>query len=367
MSTVYFNEGFAPVQNYDQVNGLLRRIAAEIQLAASPNWAVHFPATSAEITNHLVLKYQLKDEAGVQSKDVFIELHQPPSVERLTTNGQAVENVPNRPNYYYMDVVFGTGIYAAPTQVDANGFFINSGVFEEDKASVRARWAWFRNETDSVVKKWLPIQFWVSITDEALQVVLAGDLSANKLDRIMSYGYFGKLKPFKNSKERWDANFGVTVGSDTPPGDYLTLEEKERYSDKTGTSVNDITMLATYTGFPLQAHMIAFATPDEFIDKKIEGPSNYTGKYHMSPVYVYHGFDGYRGELQGVVATDRSTVVNKDDLIHKYNKTTGQEVNPDTQDIYKVFLVNAPYSFFTNSTNVLYGLAILKETGPYTP
>jgi hypothetical protein len=84
----------------------------------------------------------------------------------------------------------------------------------------------------------------------------------------------------------------------------------------------------------------------------------------MSPVYVFHGFDGYRGELDGVIATDRSTVVNLDDLIHKYNAATGAETSPDTQDVFKTFLVSAPYSMLNNSTNVLYGIAVLKSSAP---
>lgn len=365
---VYFNEGFAPVCSYDTVAGLLRKMALEVQEAANDNWTIHFPTDVNTIKNLLVLRYQLKEESpATGTKDVYIEFYQPVQVQGLSVDQSTIEDDPDRKNYYYCEVVYGTGTYSEPTTKDADGNYTERGEWEEDKGSVRSRFSWFKATTESTIKKWLPIQFWVSITDDVLQLVLAGDASANKLDRIISFGYFGKIKPFKNSKERWSSNFGISVGSDVPPGEYLTLEERTRYSDKTGTGVTDINMLETYTGFPMQAHMAAFTTPDEFVDKKLEGPSNYTDKYHMSPVYVFHGFDGYRGELQGVVATDRSTVVNKDDLIHKYNGTTGQEDNPDTQDIYKVFLVNAPYSLLTNATNVMYGLAILKKTEPYTP
>lgn len=365
---VYFNEGFAPVCSYDVNDGLLRKIAKEVQLAANPNWTIHYPTDIEDVTNLLVLRHQLNGPEN-KTKDVFVEFYQPIFVQRLNAGGTALEDVLNRKNYYYAEVVYGIGNYTPPDpedDVDEDGYYTTPGAWEEDMASVRSRFSWFRHDTASTIKKWLPVQFWVSLTDDVLSIVVAGDASANKLDRLISFGYFGKIKPFKNSKERWSSNFGVTVGSDVPPNDYLTQEEKNRYSDKTGTGVTDICMLETFTGFPMQAHMAAFTTPDEFVDKKLEGPSNYTDKYHMSPVYVFHGFDGYRGELKGIVATDRSTVVNKDDLIHKYNSETGQEEDPDTQDIYKVFLVNAPYSFLTNATNVMYGVAILKKTEPYT-
>lgn len=125
-----------------------------------------------------------------------------------------------------------------------------------------------------------------------------------------------------------------------------------KYSDKTGTGVVDIVMLKTASGYPMQAHYPAFTTPDEFVDKALEGPSAYTKKYHMSPVYVFHGFDSYRGELDGIAVTDRSSIVHLDDMV----------IDKDlaTEKIYKSFLTNAPYSMFNNASNSLYAVAILK-------
>lgn len=125
-----------------------------------------------------------------------------------------------------------------------------------------------------------------------------------------------------------------------------------KYCDKTATGVTDISMLKTASGYPFQAHYPSFTTPDEFVDKALEGPSAYTRKYHMSPVYVFHGFDSYRGELDGIAVTDRSSIVHLDDMI----------IDKDlaTEKVYKSFLVNAPYSIFNNASNVLYAIAILK-------
>lgn len=125
-----------------------------------------------------------------------------------------------------------------------------------------------------------------------------------------------------------------------------------KYSDKTGTGVTDITMLKTASGFPFQAHYPSFTTPDEFVDKALEGPSAYTKKYHMSPVYIFHGYDSYRGELEGVAVTDRSSIVHLDDMVI--------DKDLETEKVYKSFLVNAPYSIFNNASNSLYAIAILK-------
>lgn len=370
--TVQFKESFAQVVSYDDVDGLLRQMATEIVAMGlllnptSPQWKLHFPATAAEVKNLMVLEYIIEEPgAGTGTKSVFIEFYQPMFIDALDEE-ELVREPTTKSNFHYMYVTYGTGTYLNPTS-DEFDIFSSPGTWEVDKSSVPARWAWYKADSLSVIKRWVTIQFWISLTADNLQIVLSGDLSGSKADRLVSFGYFGRGKPFNNSKERWQANFGITTGSDIHPALYLTKEERERYSDNTGNGVTDINMLETYTGFPLQGHLAAFTTPDEFIEKKLEGPSSYTDKYHMSPVYVFHPFDGYRGELLNVIATDRSSVVNKDEMIHKYNLATSYEEYPDTQDIFKVFTVNSPYSFLNNSTNVMYALAILKETKPYTP
>lgn len=367
MTNVFFKEGFAPVVlDLDGLlDGLLMSLAKDVIASGIQNWALHYPTNASDIKNLFVLKHSLVE--GALTRTVYIEFYRPIFVEGLAAD-KATVVAGTDPNYYYMDVRYGTG-YTSPidTDKDTDGNFTTPGTWAEDQGSVRSRFSWFRTDTESNVKKWLPVQYWMSLTEKRLIVVLAGDASANKLDRLLSFGYFGEIKPFLNDKGSDIANFAVSVGSDIPPDEVLTIEERNRFSDKTGTGVTDISMLRTYTGFPFQSHMAAFTTPDEFADKKLEGPSAYTGKYHMSPVYVFHGFDGYRGQLDGVIATDRSTVVNLDDLIHKFNATTNTEVDPDTQDIYKTFLINSPYSLLNNATNVIYGLAVLKESGPYIP
>lgn len=360
---VYFKEGFAPVIGDATADGLLMKLAKDITASLNTKWALHFPVDEDDIKNVFVLKHTLGTSPN--TRDVYLEFYKPTKVQAPNPGKTTLVDSADA-NYFYLEVTYGYGTYTAPT-VLANGEYENPGTWETDKNSVRSRFSWFKASTESNIKRWLPVQYWISLTDSRLVMILAGDASANKLDRLVSLGYFGETKSFVGSNERATANFAVTTGSDLDPGDYLLLEEMTRYSDKTGTGVTDINMLETYTGFPMQAHYPAFTTPDELLDKKLEGPSQYTQKYHMSPVYVFHGFDGYRGQLDGVIATDRSTVVNLDDLIHNYNATTNSEANPDTKDTYKTFLVNAPFSLLNNSTNVLYGLAVLKDSAPIVP
>jgi len=360
---IYFTEGFAPVLTDGLAEGLMTQLATDILASANANWELAFPNAGVDDAANLALiknVFTLKKTLGTgTTRDVYLEFHKPEYVQEPNVDGTLLENTVNE-NYFYMEVVYGYGTYTDPVEIDADNDA--PGTWETDKGCVRSRFSWFKSDTLSNIKSWLPVQYYLSVSDERIVVVLAGDASANKDDRLISFGYFGETKPFDVNFGADISNFAITTGSDKPPSEYLLEEEKTRYSDKTGTGVTDINMLQTYTGFPMQAHYPAFTTPDELLDKKLEGPSQYTKKYHMSPVYVFHGFDGYRGQLEGVIATDRSTVVNLDDLIHKYNATTGSEVNPDTQDTYKTFLVSAPYSMLNNATNVLYGLAVLKDT-----
>jgi hypothetical protein len=344
---VRWAEGYAPVVGDATTKGLMQVLADKItNNSADANWILHYPSGFDAITNVFTIKHT------VGATDVYIEFFRPTTLSVVPRSGGAAVT---KDNFYCMEVKFGTNYTAPTTEGD-------KGTWGVDTDSARARFSWFMSDTPTTIKGWLPVQYWVSVEAEKVSIILAGDPSANFNDRLISFGYMGAIKPFKEDVGTDDdTNFGINFSSDMSPFDYLTENELNQYSDKTGTGVVDINMLKTFTGFPMQAHYASFTTPDEFVNKQLEGPSAYTKKYHMSPVYVFHGFDGYRGELTGVVATDRSTVVNLDEMVHKYNPTDANAA-PTQEDIYKVFLVNAPFSIFNNSTNVLYGVAILKDS-----
>lgn len=319
------------------VSGIMKELATKItDNALDLTWTLHYPITIAEILDVFTIK------KTVGTNTVFIEFNQEAMISVTPrAGGVAVE----KPNYYSIECKFGTG-YTSPVLTGV-------GTWVEDQDSPRARFSWFMSDTETVIKSWLPVQYWISVDENRIAMILSGDASANYNDRLISFGYFGSVKSFDGAPVvDVDNNFGMNVSSDASPFDYLTEEELTQYSDKTATLVVDIGMLKTVSGFPMQAHYAAFTSPDEFVYKQLEGPSRYTNKYHMSPIYVFHGFDGYRGDLNGVVASDKSTIVHLDEMIH----TVGTNKN-----IYKVFAVNAPFSIFSGSTNVLYAIAILKE------
>jgi hypothetical protein len=345
---VRFQEGYAPVVSDGTSPGILRALVTKITNGGTDtDWTLEFPTNLTDIVNIATISHMCG------TTKVFIEFIRPETVN-VTKQGATVAT--DVDNFFMFEVKYGTN-YTQPVSNDGTG-----GVWEADCDSARARFSWFKANTNANIRNWLPVHYWLSVTPDNISIIIEGDPSANYNDRLISFGYIGSLKPFNEDVGTVaEGNFGVSFSCDESPFNYLTATELNQYSDNTATGVVDISMIKTYTGFPFQAHQASFTTPDEFVNKKLEGPSAYTAKYHMSPVYVFHGFDGYRGELRNVVATDRSTVVNLDEMVHKYNPTNSTGA-PTVQDIYKVFLVNAPQSLFNNSTNVLYAIGILKES-----
>lgn len=144
------------------------------------------------------------------------------------------------------------------------------------------------------------------------------------------------------------------VTRDTYTGAILNVKFTDKWGVNTATGVSDIMMFATRSGLKYQRHVASFITTEEFMRKEKSGQSRWTGKFHLSPVYVEHSYDKQRGWLDGVMAVDDSGIEHLDDLI----------VDKDTpnEEVYKFFRINAPYSFFNNSANYAYGLAIIKSS-----
>lgn len=306
-------------------NRLLKQLAKDITNAGmDSNWILFTPSSIMDIVDIFVIK------KIVNNTEFFIEFFNPD-----------YEN-----NHYYMECRFGVGYQ--PSE-----FAHTAGQFKAYSGSVRSRFSWFRSFTHTSVKPWLPVKYWLSINSERIVMVLNGDPSANFKDGLTSFGYFGSITPYKNSVIIPE-NFGINTSSDVSPLEYLTQEELNRYSNFTGTGVTDFCLYKTSTEYPFQTHFVSFTSADEFVNKRLEGPSNYTKGYHFSKVNVGHSYDGYRGLLSGVSVGDSSAVNNYEELA-KFNS------DGRTDTIHQVFKITAPFSLFNNSDNVLYAISVLKQ------
>lgn len=140
-------------------------------------------------------------------------------------------------------------------------------------------------------------------------------------------------------------------------GAIMEINFPQNWGPMTATGVNDICMLKTRSGTYFQKHNTSFITPDELMQKEAFNPSRWTGHFHLSPCYLVHGYDGYRGWLKGTVVVDNSSIIHQDELVVNKGKVN--------EEIYKYFRVTAPFSFLTNSPNNRYGIAIKKDKEQY--
>lgn len=230
---------------------------------------------------------------------------------------------------------------------------LNSGgtdldISEGIQKSYNYRLAWYK-EIQPGIKDFLPVQYWLNVTKDSVNLVLRGDPSADispYKNYLTSYAYMGALKPLEDSATTDDVyNFGITTSSDVEPK-YVST-----YGDRTATGVTDVCMMATKIGMPYQPHYPAFYATNPFMDKcNVEGSRWNHKKHQFSDVTLVHPIDMERGKMINVLVGDASSINDSDKL--SYKKDTVDE------EYYRKFKITAPFSFLNNSANINYGVAI---------
>lgn len=306
------------VEGVTTIKDLVKSLAVELTTATMYQWALKEPATTGEIASSCILETGKKD-----GKKFYLKI--------------------SRPEGSLNHVTLQVGDKFDATKKD----------LASDKCSAAAKFSWYREATDLYLGEWLPVQYWLSFSSEYANIVLQGDPSPDQAPYnhyLISYAYVGSLQGYEKADEDVTYNFALTCGADT----FLAESGLPKdYGNRTGTGVTDIVMVGTRTGTPYQAHYPAFHTTNPFMDKNFISASAWTHKYHFSEVVVMHAYDRERGKLQNVLVGDRSAVFHLDELI--------QDKGLDTEKTYKMFNLNAPYSFLNNGPNVLYGIAIRKS------
>lgn len=191
----------------------------------------------------------------------------------------------------------------------------------------------------------VPVVYWRSTTaqvDTEKQVVYYGSITRNRIALVM-YGdpaldfdgylvaflYLGRLVPFPESFEDIDGNF-VLMGS----ADISYSSDPQTYGERTSNGIDTVMVFKTRSGLRYQQHELAFVTqrPQMTLEDKGFNPSAWTEKYHLSPIYVVHGYEGYRGMLEDVLGVQAHNVVHLDEFLITY---------PDGgEDRYKFFNLN---------------------------
>jgi len=208
--------------------------------------------------------------------------------------------------------------------------------------------AWYKY-LPPTIKDFLPVQYWLNITKDSINLVLRGDPSADTApyeNYLTSYAYIGALKPLEDSATTDDVfNFAITTSSDVEPS------YAKPYGERTATGVTDVCMIASKIGMPYQPHYPAFYATNPFMDKcNVEGSRWNHKKHQFSDVTLVHPIDMERGKMINVLVGDASSIYDMDKLAYK--KDTAEE------EYYKKFKITAPYNFLNNSAQVNYCIAL---------
>ncbi|WP_312113534.1 hypothetical protein [Brevibacillus reuszeri] len=265
----------------------------------------------------------------------------------------------------------------------------------DEKVEIKSPPSHFFYGADSVVS-WVPnkkrrpdywVEYNISVSNDRVAIVIVGDPSPDMDAYYNSFAYIGKTIPFADYDQK--GNFGITVGmgdltkekSGFLPSD-IKQDSNQTYSGwgrYTSNGMYSFSMLQTRSSVYFQAYYPAFITqlpnysgvgtiPPELskmvLEKNGFQMSKWTKRYHASPIYLVHQFEGYRGYLDSVVAIEDHNLINKDELVVDTEEPKDPQ-NPEAgnwTEVYKFFKTNTPVNFFKYSPNPTDStIAILKE------
>lgn len=310
--------GFKWIEGNTTIKNVVMSITTSLIGTSSDDWKLAYPIKAEDIISTAILR--TTTSSGIE---VFVKFERPESILN------------------YMLVTMAKEMNGAANDIDT------------ERSSEPARFAWYKETKEIELFDWASIQYWISFCNDFVNIVVQGDPSldiAPYNNYLISYAYFGSLEGFEGADMDDQYNFGLTVSSDVFPEEE---NMSEKFGKRTATCITDIGMLGTRTGTPFQAHLPKFSTVWEYADKNFITSSQWTHKYHMSDIIVFHAYDRERGKLQNVLIGDRSAIFHLDMLV--IDKDTPQEKQ------YVMFNINAPYSILNNGANVLYGIAIRRR------
>jgi hypothetical protein len=239
-------------------------------------------------------------------------------------------------NHYFFNWTMGTNY---------NG---TTDTYPADHESMSGKCNWFKEGTaaQAIAHGWLPIEYWLSFDNNACTGVVMGDPGLSVSEWLSSPFYFGQLKQIEGALETdLTGNFAGFAGSYTEP----TLAKT--YGDYTGTGVTDVILAASKSGRPFQAHKVGTFGFDEFREKTFNGQSSHTDKHAVSDIVLSDVHENDRGILNHCLAVPRVAKEHGTELI--YNRYISGE-----EETYIFLNINAPYTPFNTSSDVLLGFAI---------
>lgn len=220
---------------------------------------------------------------------------------------------------------------------------------------------------DRLNRMWYPeseIYVWGSVDQDKVALFFRLDPTPDWTIPYYSPLYIGMLEPLDG-----DSTVGKHVligGGDsakavTPSSISVGGVQIASYGPNTANGNTHILLQKSKGGARCQKHYLAFITHDAGADSP-EGrfnPSRYSGKYHLSYVYVVHPENGFVGKLKDCLAVHPKSIVQLDEL--------EVEVDPGgttpVTEMYRYTLPTSPSTPFRTSVTTPFnpiGLAIKK-------
>lgn len=221
------------------------------------------------------------------------------------------------------------------------------------------------------------IHVYMSIDNEKIAMVTVADPVVNFDDYRKSFLYVGSIEPFKYNEDDIDGNVLLTAGCiDAEIGTNELKAKGEYFGVHTSVGNNTLQMLGTKSGVRYQKHYPAFITPspkkgNAYVDPVLGDTginlveqgfqaSKWTDKYHLSPVYVVHPYEGYRGMMRDCIAVLNHNILHYDKLIVDVDPCKYPE-KKWKQEVYRFFDIDTEQNFFKMSPNQGTAIAILSE------
>lgn len=253
-----------------------------------------------------------------------------------------------------------------------DGYSDVDGTFSYEGHPVLFQWA-DEDYTPTDRNATKPVYLYLNITNNRLALCLVADPAVNFEDYRKAFMYAGAINPFEYNMDDVEGNVLLTGGSVIAPPDSTTIASEGTYyfGEYTSTGNDTFQMLFTKSGIEFQKHYPAFITQAPPVGMAYNDPilgdtgleleqqgfqaSKWTQKYHLSPIYVVHPYEGYRGQLQDCIAVTKHNILHLDELI------IDVEGKPWKQEVYRYFDINTEYNFMKLSPNQNMSVAFLKE------
>lgn len=215
------------------------------------------------------------------------------------------------PNYYYYDSVAMGG---APNTAYNDVLHESGGIYKlAEFPTYPLRLSYTPSSVAGNIPNVLdiPVNIWGYASTDMFSLIFQGEpsLVSDGFGQV-SHIYCGQVQSFKEGKLDVGGNFALTGSSASPV-------HGTRYGTYTSDGVNTLSMYRTYGGLLWQQHYASIINDDPSGESKkseLYQPSSWTGKFHLSPIYVFHPTDGKRGFLKDTLAVSKQGILHLDEL-----------------------------------------------------